>query len=151
LGGGSLIGYSDKAVKKGTIGEYLVKVYFLNEEYNIFNPDNHETSLDFMVEKQNVLTKIQVKCVNTVKISGVEYLRVRNKHGRNAPYKKGDYDLLVGVDTQRLDLYIFKAEDIIDNNFGEALTVGRVDGKEITRRKRPQFTKISLKEKLLNG
>lgn len=125
------------AIRKGMSAEYLAKAFFSKNGYLIITPDTHETSYDFIAVDQNGNSdRVQVKAVNELK-SGLA--RIRNKHGStNRLYLKNSYDILAGVWVERSKIYLFNSEDVNENEFGEAITVERLDGRKLDSKRRPE-------------
>ena len=81
----------------GLSGESLVSYLLHMWGYNIYEPVNPTTSVDFAIKKGDKWATIQVK--TTLKEDGVRLKRARNiKNNRLYPsYVEGDFDYLFGV------------------------------------------------------
>lgn len=135
------MGYNEQAIRKGVTAEFLAKVYFTIDGWVILIPDSHETSYDFVIEKNGEFRRVQVK---TASVYG-DLIRVRNKHGQNRTYDQNAYDILVGVWVERKRLYLFHSEDVNSGQHSESISVGRVDGKTMHNRPRPKpYTIINM-------
>lgn len=124
------MGYNQSAIRKGVTAEYLAKAFFSKQGYTILTADTHEKSYDFIIEKENVFQKVQVKAGIPSKTTKgpYEYLRFRNKHGsNNAKYTAEDYDILAGVDITNSTIYLYNHKYLIDEGFSETITAARLD------------------------
>lgn len=125
---------STLAIRKGMSAEYLAKAHFSKAGYYILSPDTHERSYDFLIEKDGVFEKIQVKAVLETDFN---LARIRNKHGaKNKLYEVDDYDILAGVWIRHNKIYLFRSEEV-NNIFKETITVSKLDGTALKDFKRP--------------
>lgn len=116
--------------------EYLAKAFFSKNGYTVYSPDSHDNAFDFIASKDGLYRRVQVKSV--IEIPKFNLARVRNKHGStNKLYKVEDYDILAGVWVERNKIYLYGSRDINEAGFGEALTVGKLDGSPLANFKRP--------------
>lgn len=124
------------ALRKGMSAEYLAKAHFSKIGYLILSPDSHETNYDFIISRTNDLLKVQVKSV--IELKAFSLARIRNKHGAtNKPYAIKDYDILAGVWVERNKIYLFRSADINENQYGEALTISKLNNTSLSNHKRP--------------
>lgn len=100
-------------IEKGYLGSLLVEKKLIEKGFNLFKPVLENGKIDLIVEKNNVLLRIQIKTV------------VQEKYGKRIPvrkishnmgnykvkrYTKDDIDFFIGVDLNANDLYILPVE-----------------------------------------
>lgn len=130
------LGRNPLAIRKGMSAEYLAKAHFSKLGYAILSPDCHESHYDFIIDVGDFTSRVQVKSVLSTSFN---LARIRNKHGAtNKLYLKDDYDILAGVWVEKNKIYLFNSKDINETNYGECITVERLDGTTLTKGNRPR-------------
>ena len=125
---------------RGLISEYLARIFFLRNGFDILLADTHAKHYDFIVFRDKEYSKVQVKTA----IERGEYLRVVNRRGKGVPYDADDYDLLVAVHQDSNRLWVFSSENVTGENLCESIALERLDGAPWQNtRSRPQPDYIS--------
>jgi len=60
-------------IKKGTIGEFKVKIKLLELGYNIFHNICDDSGIDLVIEKKGIYKKIQVKTATKLKMNRASF------------------------------------------------------------------------------
>ena len=97
----------------GSSAELYAASFFSEKGFNIFWPLLTQSRCDFVIEKDNIYQKIQVKKATWSRIGNFEYLqcRLKNRNKYGSWYKEGDYDLLVFVSDEK-ELWIAPFEEV---------------------------------------
>ena len=88
----------DARHRRGQTSEYTAACWFSEQGWEIFWSNLGQSSIDFLIVRDNVVQAVQVK--SAIKVSspnGTEYLRVNMGRGREkkrALYTKFSYDIL---------------------------------------------------------
>lgn len=131
------MGHSTAAIQKGDFSEAIARAYYTGQGFTVLTAETHETHYDFVIEKDNVFQKVQVKtCVYAFRDTdrSPTLIRIRNKRGQNSPYEKGDYDILVGVWREGGKMFFFTQDEAMKVP-SETISVAREDGTPIRHKK----------------
>lgn len=85
---------------KGAANELLAAQWFVRQGMQVYLPVVSQGCVDFVVEFNGALTRVQVKTASYVKTGSHKYLQVRTRNGNAKNHKKlipEDYDLLFVV------------------------------------------------------
>jgi hypothetical protein len=94
-------------VKRGTAGEYIVKAKALLAGFNVYCEGNQDSKVDFILEKNHLLYRIQVKIINPQGNLPVRKLTHSKTNHTQSWYSKKEIDYLCGVDLATFDVYLF--------------------------------------------
>ena len=87
----------------GLSTELYVASWYSEKGYAVYWPLSTQSRCDFIIEKDDVFQKIQVKKATWSKTGPYKYLqcRLKNRNKHASWYTEGDYDLIVFVDDQK--------------------------------------------------
>jgi hypothetical protein len=100
---------------KGRLAELLAISRFIELGYIVLEPVNKDGVYDFVVEKDNIFSKVQVKKLRLLENNSYE-LSIRSAtHNRKVnkvkTYTKNDVDFIIGVDIETKNVYKIAIED----------------------------------------
>lgn len=79
----------------GRIGESSIVSYFVRQGYEVFHPLFGNTSCDLMVMKDSVISRVECKYSNALKVGGAVEVGLRsNRLGINKMFDSSKSDLL---------------------------------------------------------
>ncbi len=83
----------------GLSTELYAASWFANKDYSIYWPMATQSRCDFLIEKEGIFQKVQVKKATWAQVGPYKYLQCRlgPKRPGAPPYREGDYDLMVFI------------------------------------------------------